>query len=72
MISRKTISIKITFPVLLSEAYHDQNSSKRPVEEGYFSEVSGHLFVSLLKMDFFTGISEDFAYLPETPVLRNF
>ena len=39
------------------------------MKEIIFSEVLGHQLVSLLKMDSFITISEDFVYLLETPFL---
>ena len=49
----------------------DHSSSKKACERDYFSEVASHQLASLLKMDFFRGISPDFAYLLETPILMN-
>ena len=45
-----------------------QNFCKRSkiYEEEYFSEIPSHQLASLLKMDFFKIIFEDFAYLFET------
>ena len=39
------------------------------MKEIIFNEVPGHQLVSLLKMDSFRTVSEDFVYLLETPFL---